>query len=113
MLRWFKKKDDLAEIVANKESEVRKENVYGMLSEYHKCVKYFNKCGRMLANEFTKQGLQLSYANSWIHKDGDRVGILFYDSKKDKERYISVPISVFIESDYAGFVRKYCKLDDK
>lgn len=30
MLDWFKKKDDLAEIVANKESEVRKENVYGM-----------------------------------------------------------------------------------
>ena len=51
--------------------------------------------------------------NSWVHKDGDRVGILFYDLKKDKERYISVPISVFIESDYAGFVRKYCKLDDK
>ena len=83
-----------------------------LLKDYHKCVKYFNKCCGELSKAFAKAGQPLQYAGWWVHKEGNRIGVLFKNTQTGGEQYVSVPIFVFASEKYADFVKKYCKLED-
>lgn len=83
-----------------------------LLKEYHKCVKHFNKCCVELSKAFAKAGQPLQYAGWWVHKEGNRIGVLFKNANTGEDKYISVPIYVFASGRYAEFVNKYCKLGD-
>jgi hypothetical protein len=86
------------------------DKVRHQLKEYHQCVKFFNQGSMALAEAFTKVGLRLEYAGRWVHRDGIRIGVLFTEVEKGEQRYISVPIHVFVSKRYDDFVKKYCKI---
>lgn len=86
------------------------DKVTSQLSEYHKCVKFFNRGSMALAEAFMEVGLWLEYAGRWVHKSGNRIGVLFTDVESGTQRYISVPIYVFVAQSYGEFVKKYCKI---
>ena len=79
------------------------------LAEYHKCVKYFHRGCNELAKAFNEAGVHMEYLGHWVHREGNRIGVLFDDGYD--HRYISVPIYTFVSGRYADFVNKYCKLD--
>lgn len=87
-------------------------DVQKMLVEYHKCDKFFNNAGRALQDALQSFDQPLVYANRWTHSQGDRVGVRFYDMVQSRNRWISVPVSVFEDGNYEEFARKYCKVAD-
>lgn len=94
-----------------------KEKIASMLEAYHRCVGVLNRGCRKLDSVLRDMGQPLSYANQWVHRresdNCDRVGVLFFDMLQNKQRWISVPISVFENEEYEEFARKYCKIDEQ
>lgn len=82
------------------------------LKEYHECVRFFNQGSMALAEAFIEAGVWLEYAGRWVHREGNRIGVLFTDVEKGIQRYISVPIYVFVSKSYNEFVKKYCKVGE-
>ena len=85
-----------------------------LLSKYHDYTKHIGRGCRALESAL-KAGIQpLSYANKWIHhEDSDRVGVLFYDMLQCRNRWISVPISVFDSGEFEEFASRYCRSSDE
>jgi hypothetical protein len=96
---------------------MNRERIASMLEAYHRCVGVLNKGCRKLEYSFKELGQPLSWANQWVHHrecdNCDRVGVLFFDMLQNKQRWISVPISVFENDEFDVFVRKYCKVDEQ
>ena len=85
-----------------------------MLVKYHLCTKHIGRGCRALESALKEANQPLSYASKWLHYEGcNRVGVLFYDMLQSRNRWISVPISVFDSGDWSEFVNKYCKFDKK
>lgn len=85
-----------------------------LLDKYHKCTKNLGRGCRALEEALKDVNQPLSYANQWLHHEGsDRVGVLFYDMLQNRQRWISVPISVFDNEEFEEFARKYCKVDEE
>ena len=82
-----------------------------LLSKYHLCTKHIGRGCRALENALKAVNQPLSYANKWLHYEGsDRVGVLFYDMLQSRNRWISVPISVFDSGEWKDFATRYCRL---
>ena len=47
------------------------------------------------------------------YKDNDRIGVLFYDMLQSRNRWISVPISVFDSGEWDEFATRYCRVGDE
>lgn len=94
---------------------MEKERIIDKLDAYHRCVGTLNRGCRLFESALQEMGQPLSWANQWVHRrdsvNCDRVGVLFFDMLQNRQRWISVPISVFESEDFEGFVRKYCKVD--
>lgn len=85
-----------------------------LLGKYHDCTKHIGRGCRALECALSAWGQPLAYANKWLHyEDSDRVGVLFYDMLQSKNRWISVPISVFDSGEWDGFVARYCRVGDE
>ena len=85
-----------------------------LLSKYHHCTKHIGRGCRALEDALKGLNQPLSYANKWLHYDGsDRVGVLFYDMLQSRNRWISVPISVFDSGEFEEFASRYCRLSDE
>lgn len=55
----------------------------------------------------------LVVCNKWLHyEDSDRVGVLFYDMLQSRNRWISVPISVFDSGEWDEFATRYCRVGE-
>ena len=96
---------------------MEKERIVEKLEAYHRCVGTLNRGCRMLESALQEVGQPLSWANQWVHRrdcaNCDRIGVLFFDMLQNRQRWISVPISVFESGDFEEFVRKYCKVDEQ
>lgn len=85
-------------------------NVSEMLEAYHGCINYINVGCSKLGRELELLNQPLLYANTWIHHKGNkRIGVMFFDTKLDCYRWISVPVSVFNKGTFQSFAKKYCK----
>ena len=85
-----------------------------LLSKYHLCTKHIGRGCRALESALSSLGQPLAYANKWIHhEDNDRIGVLFYDMLQSRNRWISVPISVFDSGEFDEFASRYCRLSDE
>ena len=82
-----------------------------MLQTYGKCIRYFSRGCHLIETEFQKVGCNMVYANRWKHKEGNRVGCLFFDYETKKNRWVAVPVEVFVNSSYSEFIRKYLGLN--
>ena len=85
-----------------------------LLSKYHDCTKHIGRGCRTLEEALRGLNQPLSYANKWLHYDGsDRIGVLFYDMLQSRNRWISVPISVFDSGEWEKFATRYCRSDER
>ena len=84
-----------------------------LLCKYHDCTKHIGRGCRALESALKEANQPLSYANKWIHhEDNDRVGVLFYDMLQSRNRWISVPISVFDSGEWVDFAKMYCRVGE-
>lgn len=84
-----------------------------LLSKYHLCTKHIGRGCRALESALKGANQPLSYANKWLHYEGsDRVGVLFYDMLQSRNRWISVPISVFDSGEWDEFATRYCRVGE-
>lgn len=83
-----------------------------LIREYHRCGKIITKGAYCLERELQALEQPLMYAKKWTHRDGDRIGVCFYDTHYAYERWISVPIVVFDNREYEAFAKKYCKVGE-
>lgn len=84
-----------------------------LLSKYHLCTKHIGLGCRALESALKEVNQPLSYANKWLHyEDSDRVGVLFYDMLQSRNRWISVPISVFDSGEFEEFAKRYCRSEE-
>ena len=84
-----------------------------LLGEYHLCTKHIGRGCRALESALKAVNQPLSYANKWLHYEGsDRVGVLFYDMLQSRNRWISVPISVFDSGEWEEFATRYCRVGE-
>ena len=84
-----------------------------LLSKYHLCTKHIGRGCRELESALKEVNQPLSYANKWLHYEGsDRVGVLFYDMLQSRNRWISVPISVFDSGEWEDFAARYCRVGE-
>lgn len=84
-----------------------------LLSKYHDCTKHIGRGCRALEGALKDVNQPLSYANKWLHYEGgDRVGVLFYDMLQSRNRWISVPISVFDSGEWDEFATRYCRVGE-
>ena len=82
-----------------------------LLYNYHKCAKVIGEGCQALEGALKEFNQPLLYANKWSHHlNNDRVGVLFYDMLQSRNRWISVPISVFDSGEFSEFVKRYCQL---
>ena len=85
-----------------------------LLGKYHQCTKHIGSGCRTLEVALSALGQPLSYANKWVHhEDNDRIGVLFYDMLQSRNRWISVPISVFDSGEWDEFASRYCRVSDE
>ena len=85
-----------------------------LLSKYHLCTKHIGRGCRALESALKGANQPLVYANKWLHYDGsDRIGVLFYDMLQSRNRWISVPISVFDSGEWEDFATRYCRSSDE
>ena len=83
-----------------------------LLGKYHQCTKHIGRGCRTLEEALKGLNQPLAYANKWVHyEDNDRIGVLFYDMLQSRNRWISVPISVFDSGEWDEFASMYCKVD--
>lgn len=83
-----------------------------LLSKYHECVREINKGCIKLGREMYSLGESLEYANQWFHRPhNNRIGVLFHDSIADVNKWISVPIEVFVKGNFKDFAKRYCKYE--
>ena len=98
--------------MSNEKSDMSKSE--HLLSKYHDCTKYIGRGCRALEVALSTLGQPLAYANKWIHhEDSDRIGVLFYDMLQSRNRWISVPISVFDSGEWDEFATRYCRVGDE
>ena len=84
-----------------------------LLSKYHLCTKHIGRGCRALEVALSTLGQPLAYANKWLHYEGsDRVGVLFYDMLQSRNRWVSVPISVFDSGEWDEFATRYCRVGE-
>ena len=84
-----------------------------LLGKYHQCTKHIGRGCRALEVALSGLGQPLAYANKWIHhEDNDRIGVLFYDMLQSRNRWISVPISVFDSGEWDEFATRYCRVGE-
>lgn len=84
-----------------------------LLGKYHLCTKHIGRGCRALESALKEVNQPLSYANKWLHYEGsDRVGVLFYDMLQSRNRWISVPISVFDSGEWDEFATRYCRIGE-
>ena len=87
------------------------------LQDYHRCLGTINKGCRALENVLNDMGQHLSWTNQWMHRRGgknsDRVGVLFYDMLNNRQKWISVPISVFDSGEWEDFAKRYCRVKNE
>lgn len=98
--------------MSNEKSDMSKTEY--LLSKYHLCTKHIGRGCRALESALKGVNEPLVYANKWLHYDGsDRVGVLFYDMLQSRNRWISVPISVFDSGEWEDFAKRYCRSDER
>ena len=84
-----------------------------LLSKYHLCTKHIGRGCRALESALKGANQPLSYAKKWVHyEDNDRIGVLFYDMLQSRNRWISVPISVFDSGEWDEFAMRYCRVGE-
>ena len=85
-----------------------------LLGKYHHCTKHIGRGCRTLEEALKGLNQPLVYANKWLHYEGsDRVGVLFYDMLQSRNRWISVPVSVFDSGEFEEFASRYCRSSDE
>ena len=84
-----------------------------LLDKYHKCTKNLGRGCRALEEALNEVNQPLAYANKWLHHEGsDRIGVLFFDMVQNRQRWISVPISVFDSGEFDEFAIRYCRIGE-
>ena len=84
-----------------------------LLGKYHLCTKHIGRGCRALESALSGLEQPLAYANKWVHyEDNDRIGVLFYDMLQSRNRWISVPISVFDSGEWDEFATRYCRVGE-